>query len=56
MKFTMEIKKNNQLSFLEVVVHKQKTTVYRKPTNNSQYLHLEFNHILSTNLGVAKSL
>ncbi|XP_045477888.1 uncharacterized protein LOC123683035 [Harmonia axyridis] len=59
-KFTMEIEENEQLPFLDVLVHKQegipRTTIYRKPTNTGQYLHFESNHNLNTKLGVARCL
>ncbi|XP_045477895.1 uncharacterized protein LOC123683043 [Harmonia axyridis] len=59
-KFTMEIEENEQLPFLDVLIHKQegipRTTIYRKPTNTGQYLHFESNHNLNTKFGVARCL
>jgi hypothetical protein len=43
-KFTHEVEKDNQIAFLDVLLKKRsdkgiETTVYRKPTNNSIYIH-----------------
>lgn len=52
----MEIEKNKQLLFLDVLVHKlnglPKTTVYKKLINTERYLHNNIN----TKVGVAMSL
>jgi hypothetical protein len=49
MKFTMEIRKDNRLAFLDVLVKKKLNgslghMVYRKPTHTDLYLHAESEH------------
>ena len=47
-KFTTEIEQNNQLPFLDLIIHRQpncfKYSVYRKPTNNLSYIHYYSGH------------
>ena len=46
--FTVEMEENNQLPYLDVLVHRHEdtltTSVYRKKTKTSQYLHFQSHH------------
>ena len=59
-KFTMEIEKDKQLPFLDVLLERDdqgiSTTVYRKKTHTDQYLHWESNHSNSTKRGIIRCL
>ncbi|KAJ8916940.1 hypothetical protein NQ315_013412 [Exocentrus adspersus] len=62
-KFTLELKENNKLPFLDVMISKNteinsnfQTNVYRKKTNTNRYLNFNSNHHLSIKKGVIKSL
>ncbi|XP_048246379.1 uncharacterized protein LOC125377366 [Haliotis rufescens] len=55
--FTIEIEKDNQLPFLDVLVcrnsaNRIQTSVYRKPTHTDQYIHFNPNHPLRTKTGI----
>ena len=48
-KFTVEIEKDNELPFLDVLVYKKNDgtlghKIYRKPTHTNRYLHAQSNH------------
>ncbi|PNF42699.1 hypothetical protein B7P43_G14177 [Cryptotermes secundus] len=58
--FTMETESNNAISFLDVLVIREKTAlatqVYRKPTHTGQYLNFNSNHPPHVKRGLIKSL
>lgn len=58
--FTMELEKESQLPFLDVLVKKVaehvESSVYRKPTHTDQYLHWDSNHPSGTKQGVVRCL
>jgi hypothetical protein len=58
--FTIEIEKDNQISFLDTLVSKNngliKTTVYRKPTHSNRYLNFRSNHSLINKKSVIRAL
>ncbi|BHF63681.1 hypothetical protein SprV_0200667500 [Sparganum proliferum] len=59
--FTMETENNNQIAFLDVLVHRKvngslKTTVYRKATNTRQVLSYHINHPLCHKRSCVRSL
>jgi hypothetical protein len=58
--FTMEIKSDNAVSFLDVLVIREGTAlvtqVYRKPTHTGRYLNFKSNHPPYVKRGLIKSL
>ena len=58
--FTTEVENNDQLLFMDVVVHRRKkrleTTIHRKPTHTGRYLSYESHHPDSAKLAVAAAL
>ena len=60
-RFTMEIKKDNTIPFLDTSVSRDSngllnTRVYRKPTHTDQYLACDSHHPQSVKRGIVKCL
>ncbi|CAF0905513.1 unnamed protein product [Didymodactylos carnosus] len=59
-KFTLEMEKNGELPFLDVLIirskNKYETTVYRKPTNTDLYMQFDSNQSRQYKLGLIKTL
>ena len=60
-RFTMEIKKDNTIPFLDTTVTRETdglltTTFYRKPTHTDQYLTYDVHHPQSVKRGFVKCL
>ena len=56
-KFTTEVQENQQISFLDTLVHIKedktvKTTIYRKSTHTDQYLDFQSNHHVKQKMGI----
>ena len=56
-KFTTEIQENNQIAFLDTLVHvmedgRTKITIYRKATHTDQYLDYQSNHHVKQKIGI----
>ena len=56
-KFTMEVEKDNQIPFLDVLITKRNEgtlghQVYRKKTHTDRYLHADSHHLPTQKLGV----
>lgn len=58
--FTIEVEKNNQLPFLDILLTKKdgklSSTVYRKKTHTERYLHTNSHHHLRKKVGIIKTL
>ena len=59
-KFTIEIEKDNQLPFLDILLTKKEgklsTKVYRKKTHTNRYLHSDSHHHPNQKIGIIKTL
>ena len=60
-KFTLEIESNNSLTFLDVLVVKEKsgnltTKLYQKPTHPNRFLNFNSQHSLSQKRGIISTL
>ena len=59
-KFTLECEKDNCLSFLDVLIHREdfqcKYSVYRKPTNNLAYVHFYSGHHINIKISIFSSM